>query len=70
MDGWSKCFGRTPAGGYGRNFVWGFLNGPWIGGSDGFLVINRESEALGGADGDVVELSKRVCHSVERTGPG
>ena len=63
-------FDWTLAGGSGRNFGWNFWNGPRLGESEEFMVGKRESEVLGGADGDVVRRSERGCHSFKRTGPG
>ena len=62
-------FNWTPDGGSGRNFVRKFCNGPWLGESEGFLVRKRESEALMGADGDMVGWFKRGYHPVKRIGP-
>ena len=57
---------------------WGFLKEFWLellkrppaGGIRRILLGKHESEALGGADGDVVGWSKRGYHSVKQTGPG
>ena len=59
MVGWSENLYWTPARGYGKNFGWKFWNDPRLGGSEGFLAENRESEALGETDGDVFRLSER-----------
>ena len=53
-----------------RNFGWKFWNGPRLGESDRFLVGKHESEALGGAGGDVVGRSKRGCYSIKWTDLG
>ena len=45
------------------------LDGPWLGESEGFLVDDRDGEALGGADVGVVGRSERGYHLVKRTGP-
>ena len=48
------------------------LNGPRLGGSEGFLVGTRNGEALRGGEGGggVVGHSGRGYHLVKQTGPG
>ena len=71
LDGWLVIFfDWTPSEGSRRNLGWKFWNGLQLGESEGFLVVKRESEALGKTDGDVVGRFKRGCHLVKQTVPG